>query len=359
MKPLLYLSFLLMPALCGADTFILKDGARLEGEVTGELENALQVKTKYGQLTINKEDIAERQAAPQAPAPAPAEPAALSSAPASVEVSSEPAVEISTPQPEGVVEAAPRLTFQTIQPSTMTRLLVYFENGVAAATETVTGGVSATEGVMPDGTYTEYYPEGGLKTVKTMMAGKANGTMKAYYPSGTLQAEAYYLAGGKEGPLKYYTEEGKVLMQADYRNDQLNGWKRDYGPDGAVLSETYYAEDKPAAAPRQSAPAEKAALPARPESPVTVTKLRLARGERFTFRLNGKYAARAHLDKDYNLIGLSGKVPDGEIKVYTADGRLEQEFVFEQNVLKTLRVYEPGGPLKAEYAYEKDKAVKK
>jgi len=358
MKPLLYLSFILMPALCQADTFILKDGARLEGEVTGELENALQVKTKYGPLTINREDIAERQAAPQAPAPA--EPAAVSSAPASVEVSSEPAVEISTPQPEGVVEAAPRLTFQTVQIDTTTRLLVYFENGVAAATETVTAGVSATEGVMPDGTYTEYYPEGGLKTVKTMMAGKANGSMKAYYPSGTLQAEAYYLAGGKEGPLKYYTEEGKLLMQADYKNDQLNGWKREYGPDGAVISETYYAEDKPAPAPGQSAPAGEAeALPARPESPITVTKLRLARGERFTFRLNGKYAARAHLDKDYNLISLSGKLPDGEIKVYTADGRLEQEFVFEQNVLKTLRVYEPGGPLKEEYSYEKDKAIKK
>lgn len=358
MKPLLYIPFILMPALCQADTFILQDGARLEGEVTGELDDTLLVKTKYGSLTIKKGDIMERQA-PELPRPQEVE---VSSAPAPVDISTETAVETSSAQPAAMVEAAPGLTFSTLQISTMTRLLVYYENGVAVATETVPsgGGPALTEGAMPNGTYTEFYPDGSLKTVKTMMAGKANGTMKAYYPSGKLQAEAYYLAGAKEGTLKYYTESGALLMQAEYSNDLLNGWRRDYGPDGAVLSETHYIDDQPAPPQAQSAAAPTGeTAPAQPESAVTVKTTSLARGERYSFHLDGKYIGKLHLDKNYNLISRGGKIPDGAVKAYTEDGRLEKEFVIEDGTLKALRVYEPGGPMKAEYAYEKNKAVKK
>lgn len=360
MKTLLYLSLSLLPLPCLADTFIMKDGARLEGEVTGEMDNTLLIRTPYGSLTLNKEDIQER-IAPPPPPPPPAAIVEISSPTQSVEIATQTAVETSTAQPEAVVEAAPKLTFRTVLPSTMTRSLVYYENGVVVATETLTAGAPAlAEGVMPDGTYTEYYPEGGLKTVKTMMSGKANGTLKAYYPSGALQAEAYYLAGGKDGALKYYTESGALLMQAEYRNDLLNGWRRDYAPDGAVVSEQHYIDDVPAPPPgAPAAAAPQAVTQTEPDSQLTVRSMKIARGERFSFHLNGKYVGKAHLDKDFNLISRDGKLPDGTVKAYTADGRLEKVFVFEKNVLKTLRVYEPGGPLKAEYAYEKDKAVKK
>ncbi|HAN05594.1 MAG TPA: hypothetical protein DCW72_00700 [Elusimicrobia bacterium] len=360
MKYLLYTIILFTPAVCRADTFLMQDGARLEGEVTGEMDDTLLVKTRYGALTIKKADIQERKAAEAAPLP----PAKLeiSSAPAAVQPSTAAAVEVSSAQPAAVAEPAPALTFATVYPSTMTRQLVYSENGVAIATETfdAAGGPLTLEGAIKDGTYTEYYPEGGLKTVKTMLGGKANGTLKAYYQSGALQAEAYYLAGGKDGLLRYHTEDGKLLMEASYRSDQLNGWKREYGPDGALSSETYYADDKPAAPPQaQAAPAAKAAADGGPDSQITVKTLELARGERFSFQLNGKYVGKVHLDKAYNVISQGGKIPDGLVKVYTADGRLVKEFVFEKNTLRALRDYEPGGPLKAEYGYEKEKAVKK
>lgn len=383
MRSLLTALLLLAPGLCRADVFILNDGGRIEGEVTGEMEGVVMVKTKYGALTINRSDIREQQAAAPAvaPAPVPAAPAVeasttpapaqavpvSTSAPAPVEISSQAPVALSSATAEAgaaaTVAPPPKLTFRTVIVSTSARLLVYSENGVAVATETHSpdGSLAGSEGAAPDGTYTEYYDGGGLKTVRTMMGGKANGTLKAYYPSGALQAEAYYFVGGREGAFKYYTEAGKPLMTAEYKNDRLNGWKKDYGPDGALAGETYYLDGVPAAAPgTQAAAAPEAALiSAGRDSLVTVRSVRLTRGERFEFRLDGKHLGVARLDKEFNLIELEGRIPDGAIKAYSKDGRLQKEFLFLGRELKGLRVYEDGGPLKAEYTYAKDKAIKK
>ncbi|MCM2266710.1 MAG: hypothetical protein NDI60_02930 [Elusimicrobiales bacterium] len=329
-----------LPAAAAADTFILKDGARLEGEVTGEMEDALLVKTRYGALTINKADVQERLTA----APPPAEQAPSTAAPAAAQ----PAA------PERPV----RLTFSTVLPSTSTRLLVYYQDGVAIATQTfdAAGAQLAAEGAITDGTYTEYYDTGALKTVKSMLGGKASGSLKAYYPSGTLQIEAYYMGGVREGLFKYYAGDGKPMMEAAYKNDLLNGWKKEFDAAGLLKSEAYYIDDRLAEPPKVQAPAE----PARePESMVTAKPMKLARGERFSFQLNGKYIGKATLDKDFNIISQEGKVPDGAVKIYSADGKLQKEFVFEKTAIKTLRVYEDGGPLKAEFSFKDGKAVKK
>ncbi len=92
---------------------------------------------------------------------------------------------------------------------------------------------------------------------------------------------------------------------------------------------------------------------------VTVKTIELARGERFTFQWNGKYIGKATLDKNLNITSQEGRMPDGAVKIYTKDGKLQKELLFENNVIKELRVYEPGGPLKAEYTFKNDMAVKK
>ncbi len=346
MRSLIYISIMLLPALCAADTFVLKDGTRLEAEETGDMESTLLVKTKYGSLTINKADIKERIPAPAAATEA--QPAAVSTA--------QP-VAVSTAQP-AAPEPAPKFTFETVLPSTSSRLLVYYENGVAIATETFDSGgrPAATEGAIKDGTYTEYYPDGGLKTVKSVLGGKTSGTLKAYYPSGTLQIEAYYLGGLKEGDFRYFAEDGKPLLEASYRGDRLNGWKKEFDENGAVKSQIYYEDDRPSEPPKPKAAAEPAK---EPESLVTASVLSLARGERFSFHLNNKYIGKLSLDKEFNILGQEGKVPDGAVKVYTKDGKLDKELVFEKNALTLLRVFVPGGPLKAEYSYSENKAVKK
>lgn len=351
MRTLLYISIFLLPAVCRADTFILKDGVRLEGEVTGEMDGALMVKTRYGSLTINRADIQEQKASE----PAPAVPPPVSTA-AAAAVSSAPAAELPAPPAEG---PAPRLTFATVAASTSSRQLVYYEAGVAIATETydAAGALAALDGAVKDGTYTEYYPDGALKTVKSMLGGKASGTMKTFYQGAGVQVEAYYMGGAKEGPFRYFTEDGKLLLEAEYRGDRLNGWKKEYGPDGSVKNQAYYQDDQPAEPPKPQA--QPAPAPAERDSMVTVKTARIARGESFSFQLNGKYIGKARLDKDFNLIGLEGRIPDGTVKVYTKDGKLEKELTFGRNELLGLRVYEPGGPLKAEYSYVKEKAVKK
>ena len=352
MKTLIFMSFLLLPAPGRADTFLMKDGARLEGEVTGEMDGAVLVKTRYGALTLNKADIQERKAAEPAPAlPVPA------STGTTVAASTAAAVEVSTVQP-AAAEPAPGLTFFTVITSTASRQLVYSENGIAIATETydAAGTLLSLEGAVRDGTYTEYYPDGGLKTVKSMLAGKGSGTLKAFYQGGSAQVEAYYMSGVKEGLLRYFAEDGKLLMEAEYRGDKLNGWKKEYGPDGLPQSQAYYVDDVPAEAPKAQAAPEPAG---ETDSMVTVKRMSLARGERFSFQFNGKYVGKAHLDKDLNIISQEGKVPDGSVKVYTRDGKLELEFIFARNAIQALRSYEPGGPLKAEYTYVENKAVKK
>ncbi|HAT73313.1 MAG TPA: hypothetical protein DCS63_10915 [Elusimicrobia bacterium] len=353
MKSLIYAALLLVPGFCHADTFIMKDGAKLDGEVTGETDDALLVKTKYGSLTINRSDVQERQPEAAAVQPAAAQPPTAPEAAASTAPAAQ--VHAALPAPE---QPPLKLTFTTILPSTSTRLLVYSENGVAIATETfdAAGAPAGIEGAIKDGTYTEYYDTGALKTVKTMANGKTSGTLKAYYPSGKVQIEAYYLAGAKDGPFNYYADDGKPLMEATYKNDRLNGWKKEFDAGGLIKSETYYIDDHVAEPPK----AQTAPEPAKEqESLVTVKTMSLARGERFAFQLNGKYIGKAHLDKDFNIISQEGKIPDGAIKVYSKEGKLSKEFVFEKSVLKLLRVYEEGGPLKAEYSFKEDKAIKK
>ncbi|OGR69295.1 MAG: hypothetical protein A2081_05620 [Elusimicrobia bacterium GWC2_61_19] len=355
MKSLIYAALLLLPGLCQADTFIMKDGAKLDGEVTGEMDGALLVKTKYGSLTLNKADIQEQTAVIPALAPAiSAQVATAFSTMTPVAVSTEPPVAAAQPQAPQQI----RLTFTNINPSTSTRLTVYTENWVAIATETfdAAGALTGLEGAIKDGTYTEYYDTGALKTVKTMANGKTSGTLKAYYPSGKVQIEAYYLAGAKDGPFKYFADNGLPLMEAAYRNDKLNGWKKEFDATGLVTAETYYIDDHVAEPPKaQAAPEPEKET----ESLVTVKTMALARGERYSFQLNGKYIGKAHLDKDFNIISLEGKIPDGAVKVYTKEGKLSKEFVFEGSAIKLLRIYTEGGPLKAEYSFKDDKAVKK
>lgn len=355
MKSLLFALVIISPAVCMADSFILQDGTRMEGEVTGEMDDTLLVRTRYGSLTIKKADVRERL-----PSPPEREPE-----PSTAAVKAEPAA------PAAVAAPTP-LTFVTLSGPSSPRQVVYFENGVAVATETFAadGALQTLEGSIPDGTYTEFYPEGRPRTVKPVLAGKVNGTLKAYYPSGAVQAEAGYLAGEKEGTFSYFTEEGALLMEASYSRGLLNGWKKEFGPDGAVTSRTFYIDNVPGSPPVQTA--EAAAAPAAiPETDaagagqaadgqalVTVTAKRLARGERFSFRLNGKYLGRVQLDGDLNLMKIQGKFPDGTVKAFGKEGQLQKEFVFEHRDLVLLRVYDEAGK-PAEYAYEKDKAIKK
>ncbi|HNW44645.1 MAG TPA: toxin-antitoxin system YwqK family antitoxin [Elusimicrobiales bacterium] len=365
MKPAVF-SFLLLlfPAAGSADTFLLKDGAKIEGEVTGEMDGTVLIKTKYGSLTINRADITEQQTPPvqlQVPAEAPQVPSAAAEAPAAPALPEAP--QVSTPAaetpaaPPAQPEAPVQFTLATIVSGNGNRLLVYAENGVAIATETfdAAGARLSLEGVIKNGTYSEYYADGNLKTVKTLLGGKMSGSLKAYYPSGTLQVDAYYFDGAKEGDFKYFSEDGKISMEAAYKNDRLNGWKKEYDPEGALRNEAFYQDDKAVEPPKPAAGTDR---PQEQESLVTAKVVKVARGEILTFTLNGKYIGKVRMDKEFNVTGQEGKINDGTVKIYTKDGKLQKELLFKDREVRILRLYEEGGPLKATYTYREGVASK-
>ena len=347
-----------------ADIITLKDGTRLEGTVEGEMDGMKLIKTKYGSLNISKNDIvtiaAPEIAAPE-PLKTPTATVAPSTAAAITEVTSTPAA-IAAPA-ELPAEPAPaaKYTFKTVAASTMSFERVYFENDIVIATETydAKGELLALQGFIKDGSYKEYYDNGNLKTEKTVINAKTSGTLKAYYPNGVLQSEAYYLAGRLNGGVRIYGETANLMFEQNFKDGIQNGYSREFDDKGALRAEVFYIDGHAAEKPKpvEVKKTEPAAAIATPESMVTAKPKALARGELLTFYLNDKYIAKLTLDKDFNITSRVGKVPDGAVKIYTKDGKLEKEFVFLKDEVRSLKVYDESGELTGEYTFKKDKAT--
>ena len=355
--------FILMATLIGlgavarGELITLKDGTKITGEITGEMDGMALVKTEYGSLTINKKDILKQTSDAVVVSSAVIAPAAAAVAAAVIPV--EAIAASSAP-------ALAKFTFTTVKPDTSTAQTLYYEGPVVIATETFSaaGAPLGLEGSVKDAIYTEYYPNGAVKTVKTISNGKVTGTLRIFFQNGTLQTEAQYSNGVLDGPVTIRGETGILQFEQSFKTGVPDGWFREYDAQGNVRSATLYTDGRMAENPKwvELKPEPKQKEPVKTpqnESMVTAKAQSLARGERFSFYLNNKYIARIHLDKDFNIVEKDGKAPDGTVQVYSKDGKLEKEFVFEKEGVKILRVYEPGGALKAEYGYQENKAVKK
>ncbi len=61
-----------------------------------------------------------------------------------------------------------------------------------------------------EGSFEEYYQNGGLAKTGFFLNGAKNGHWKEYYENGMPAAEGYYLSDGKQGIWKYYTKDGTL-----------------------------------------------------------------------------------------------------------------------------------------------------
>ena len=374
MKKLLFILPLLLAADCFAVVITLKDGTRVEGTIEGDMDGVKLIKTKYGSLTIDSKDIQDLgtpevvakdiynvglSTVPVAPPAAELLVSTLgvTASTTAVAASTEPALAL--PELPPAPAAGPDHTFRTVTLSTSAFERIYSEGGVVIATETIDsrGELVSLAGAIKDGSYREYYENGNLKTETTVINAKANGTLKAYYPTGVLQSEAYYLQGKLSGAVRIYTENSKLLFEQNFKDGTPNGWFREYDEAGKVKSELFYTDGHPAENPKPQKEVKKADAAA--ENLLSARSQTLARGERISFYLNGKYIAKLQLDKDNNIISRSGKVPDGEIKLFDPNGNIEKEFVFVKDEAVSLKVYNSAGGLTAEYAFTAGKAVKK
>ena len=343
MKKFILATFLIgLGAAARGEIITLKDGTKLDGEITGERDGAALVKTKYGSLTIDKNDILKQTPGEVAASSVTAAPGAA------------PAVLVSTQAP-----AQTKLTFKTVNPDTSTAQEIYYEDSIVIATETFSssGALLGLDGVIKDGAYTEYYDIGALKTAKTMANGKVTGTFKAFFPNGAIQTEAQYSNGVLDGPVTIRGETGILQFEQNFKNGVPDGWFRQYDAQGNVKAETLYVNGLVAENPKWTDQKPEPKKEPENESMVTAKTQNLARGERVSFYLNNKYVARLTLDKELNLISKDGKAPDGAVKVYNKDGKLEKEFLFEKNEVVLLKVYGEGGALKAEYTFRDGKVA--
>ena len=206
------------------------------------------------------------------------------------------------------------------------------------------GALLKRTGKLPDGFYAEYYGDGTLKAEKTLIKSKEYGPLKTYFPGGMLQNEAYYTAGKLDGSVKIYNENGKPLFEQDFKNGIPDGYLKEYDVNGSVKSETFYKAGHIAAAPVESAAAKN----------ITVKSIKLARGSEFSFYEERTYLCKILLGNGLSILSQAGACPGGIARAYSKEGKLEKEFVFIDNGLSALKIFNEDGTVTAEKNYAAD-----
>ncbi|MCK4935820.1 MAG: toxin-antitoxin system YwqK family antitoxin [Elusimicrobiales bacterium] len=342
MKLIIAILILSLSVSAHADILLMKDGTQIKGTIVGEMDSILNIKTKYGNLNIDKKDI--------------------------FKITKDKQIKISTKKsPVKIKKLSPKYTFKTISESTSSIKKIYMKNGAPMATETFNDKeeLIKIEGAIEDATYREYYSNGSIKTEKTIINGKESGSLKIYYPNGNLQSKAYYVNGKLNGTVKIFNENEKLLFEQNFKNSILNGFFKEYDEDGNVKSELFYINGNIVAKPKETKKLEKTVEAKKNKTNdsdintlITVKIRKLARGERFSFYMNNKYIGKILLDNNYNILSQSGKIPDGTIQAYSKKGRLEKEFVFTDREITLLKVYIMG-ELKTQYTYKENQSIKK
>ncbi len=328
-----FLAFLFLAPWLRAEILYLSDGTVLRGEITGEMEGAILLETKYGSLTIGKEDI----------------------------------IKMEKEKKPGSGPVISTHTFKTVKTSSGEICEIYMKKGVVVATKTflLNGGVRI-EGDMEDAVYTQYYEDGSPKIEMEIKDGKRNGVFKTYFPGQILESKTQYKDGRLDGKLEIYGKGGKIVLEQNFKNSLPDGYFRMYDEDGNVKSEEYYVQGVLAGAPSAQEAGAKKATEEKSEkvqqpplsSLITAKRMNLARGERYLFYQNDKYIGKLILDKRFNVISKSGKIPDGIVNSYSADGEIERSITFISNNPIYIRIYSDGR-VKEEYSYMKDRAIKK
>ena len=212
MNPLMIaLLCLVLPAVSNAATVLLKDETKLEALSVTESGEQLTVKTKYGDLAVNKSDVEN------------------------LEELGFGGKSVNGPKTDGLE------FISEVQPDASVKM-DYFINKEKVATQRFTqdGVLISQDGKIIDGTYREYYGDGKLKKEKTIIDSQNNGTFKTFYPDGVIQSEAYFIHGKMNGAYKIYTNAGKLLIERNFVEGVLNGYSRDYDENGTLKSQILY-----------------------------------------------------------------------------------------------------------------------
>jgi antitoxin component YwqK of YwqJK toxin-antitoxin module len=224
------LALTVLTSLCAAETVVLKDGSRLEALRVVDSGDNLSVETKYGNFLTSKTDVENLKE-----------------------------LGFAMPASKGYPKTDGK-EFYSEQLPDLSINVTYYESGkkIGAQLYSNTGVLMLSEGMLPDGSYREYYEDGKLKKEKSMIGGQNNGVFKIYYPDGTLQNEAYFIEGKTNGVYKVFSPTGALFLEKNYIKGVANGYSIEYDNAGKVKSQVLYVDGTP----KLNEPPHKTELPA-------------------------------------------------------------------------------------------------
>jgi len=96
----------------------------------------------------------------------------------------------------------------------------------------------------PDGSFTDYEPEGaeaslGLYQEGEYRDGLKEGPFTNFYPSGIIRGEGSYRSGRMDGPYTSWHENGQLRQNANYSNGDLDGPYESYFENGQLNKKGY------------------------------------------------------------------------------------------------------------------------
>jgi hypothetical protein len=268
-----------------------------------------------------------------------------------------------------------------ITKSTDTYTRSFYENGIITATQTFsTAGVFiSSSGFIRDGIYYEYDENSNMTSERTLKDGIENGPVIEFYPDGIIKSRIDFKDGKTNGKAFYYTPDSKLILEQTYSNGLLDGFSVEYDSDGNIKSKVLYSNGELAndiVKPKEeviksSAPVTtdiKVATDTAVEQPKPVEKkivksdefssrvIKIARGEKIFIYRNNKYIGSFTIDDDYNIIDVTGNIPDRDYEI--KDKTVKLVFTIQNDSPQKLSVFRDGSA-EDDYIYSDFKALKK
>lgn len=96
---------------------------------------------------------------------------------------------------------------------------------------------------LKEGRYTEFYPDGQVKSERQFTNDQETGKTIVYHPGGVVKEVQYYKNGLKEGGDTMFYENGAPQFALSFSHGKKDGYLRKWTPEGGLTFEAKYAMD--------------------------------------------------------------------------------------------------------------------
>lgn len=322
----LFLIFLMGCLNLYSEKIELADGSIVNGEFVGYMDNYYVVKTEYGILNVEKDKIVKPQ---------------------NIDLGEDKIFK------NNIIE---------IKKSSDGYTRYIYNYGVIVATQrfSLDGKIIESHGNAKDGIYYEYDENENLKTERVLKNNMENGYLIEYYPEGGIKARMNFEDGKLSGPSFFYDKDGHIILEQNYRNGVLDGSVIEYGADGQIISKKVFSEGKEIKyGENESKNLDKGSetVTDKPHNSIKIEKIKkftgkvikLARGYKIFIYRDKKYLGSLTLDDNYNIVDITGDLPEDVFSVKYRNFKFE--FRFSNNLPLSLEIYE-NDVFREKYSYD-------